>query len=83
MDPSLQADKAPELTVDLSAATHTIRLADTRICRKECITYAHTYALNGILTRDFTRRRHAPATAIHVVILRMDEACRFGPIAIR
>jgi hypothetical protein len=50
---------------------------------KESITYAHTYALNGILARDFTRRRHAPATAIHIVILRLEEACRFGPIAIR
>ena len=50
---------------------------------KECIKYAHTYALNGILARDFTRRRHAPAMAIHVVILRLEEDCLFGPIAIR
>lgn len=29
-----QADKAPGPTVDLCAATHTVRLADARICRK-------------------------------------------------
>jgi hypothetical protein len=33
MDPCPQADKTPGPTVDLYAATHTVRLADARICR--------------------------------------------------
>jgi hypothetical protein len=36
MDPRPQAGKAPGLTVDLYAATHTVQLADARICRNEC-----------------------------------------------
>jgi hypothetical protein len=32
MDPRPQADRAPGPTVDLYAATHTVRLADARIC---------------------------------------------------
>jgi hypothetical protein len=59
------------------------RPTTARICRKGCITYTHTYALNGILTRDFTRRRHAPATAIHGVILRLEGGLPIRPIAIR
>jgi hypothetical protein len=33
MDPRPQADTAPGPTVDLYAATQTVRLADARICR--------------------------------------------------
>ena len=35
MDPRPRADRAPGLTVDLHAATHTVRLADVRICRRQ------------------------------------------------
>jgi hypothetical protein len=35
IDPRPQADTAPGPTVDLYAATHTVRLADARICRCE------------------------------------------------
>jgi hypothetical protein len=57
------------LTASASPEAHASE--DIRHCRNECITYAHTYALDGILTRDFTLRRHAPATAPRVVILRL------------
>jgi hypothetical protein len=38
-----------------------------------------TYALDGILARDFTRRRHAPATAPRVVILRLEGSLPIRP----
>jgi len=50
-----------------------------RICRKECITYAHTYTLDGILTSEFTRRRHAPTTAPRVVILGLEGGLPIRP----
>jgi len=56
-----------------------VTLRHFRSCRKECITYAYTYALDGILTRDLTRRRHAPATAPHVVILRLEGGLPIRP----
>jgi hypothetical protein len=37
MDPRPQADTAPGPTVDLYAATQTVRLADARICRNEYV----------------------------------------------
>ena len=52
MDPSPQADKAPEPTVDWYAATHTIRLADARICRNEYFISTQIYARTGILTHN-------------------------------
>ena len=36
MDPRPQADKAPGPMVDRYAATHTVRLADARICMTGC-----------------------------------------------
>jgi hypothetical protein len=38
MDPRPRADRAPGPTVDLHAATHTVRLADVRICRRQGLT---------------------------------------------
>ena len=38
MDPRPRADRAPGPTVDLHAATHTVRLADVRICRRQSLT---------------------------------------------
>ena len=38
MDPRLRADRAPGPTVDLHVATHTVRLADVRICRRQGLT---------------------------------------------
>jgi hypothetical protein len=37
------------------------------------------YALDGILTREFTRRRHAPATAPGVVILHLEGGLPIRP----
>jgi hypothetical protein len=48
-----QADKAPGPTVDLYAATYTVRLADARICRNERVDYVHAYALPCILTHGW------------------------------
>jgi hypothetical protein len=38
MVPRPRADRAPGPTVDLHAATHTVRLADVRICRRQGLT---------------------------------------------
>jgi hypothetical protein len=57
MDPRPQADRAPGPTVDLYAATHTVRSADARICRTAGVVVAHIYASPGILTRALSALR--------------------------
>ena len=45
----------------------------------EDVPRTHTYVLTSILTRDFTRRRHAPATVPSIAILRLEGGLPIGP----
>jgi hypothetical protein len=53
--------------------------SNLRLCRKEFITYAHTYALDGILTRDFHATSPCSCDGSRVVILRLEGGLPIRP----